>query len=59
MIFLCVLSQNSQLSKTPVLLILHLLFLSVALGHATDVVPRLEESMLLLPRLEERVLSLD
>lgn len=40
--FVCNTIKHSQLPKTPVLPIVHLSFLSVALGHTTDVVPRLE-----------------
>lgn len=46
--FVCNTIKLSQLPKTPVLPIAHLSFLSVALGHTTDVVPRLEKRMLLL-----------
>lgn len=40
-----------KLLKTPVLLIVRLLFLSVALGHTTDTVPGLEEHVLIYNKL--------
>lgn len=40
-----------KLLKTPVLLIVHLSFLSVVLGHTTDIVPGLEEHVLIYSKL--------